>query len=71
MKNIEKGGSAEELIWDTIVLLRLMGADAEVALNDRLNRFIKAFKKAEEECGGNFDLLSEDRKRNILKEGKA
>ena len=71
LKNIENGGSAEELIWDTIVLLRLMGADAEVALNDRLNKFIKAFKKAEEECGGNFDLLSEDRKKSILKEGKA
>ena len=48
-----------------------MGADAEVALNDRLNKFIKAFKKAEEECGGNFDLLSEERKMSILKEGKA
>lgn len=71
LKNIENGGSAEELIWDTIVLLRIMGADAEVALNDRLNKFIKAFKKAEEECGGNFDLLSEDRKTSILKEGKA
>ena len=68
IKNMENGGGAEDLIWDTIVLLRLLGVDAEVALNTKLERFIKAFKLLESECGGDFDSLSEEKKESILKE---
>lgn len=67
IKKIKEGKGAEELIWDTIVLLRLMGVDAEVALNDRLNAFINSFKKLEEKCGGDFEKLSEEEKLKAVK----
>ena len=54
----------------TAVLLRLLGVDAEVALNNKLNEFIKRFKQAEEKTGGDLSLLSKSEKREILKGGE-
>lgn len=70
LKEVKCGRGGEELVWDTAVLLRLLGVDAEVALNNKLNEFIKRFKQAEERTGGNLSLLSESEKREILKGGE-
>ena len=57
IKRIKAGeNAASDLIWDAIVLLRLLKTDAEVALNEKLEKCSKAFKYAAERAGG--DIMS-------------
>lgn len=72
IKRIKAGeNAASDLIWDAIVLLRLLKTDAEVALNEKLEKFIKAFKYAEERAGGDIMSVGAEERRKFFGEYRA